>query len=151
MLMYADMRRAADSPKAGHFESHFPHCSLPLLHSRASLVAHCSLRQFLALPQKQPRRCHCSSTDINTNAACHCCLQDLHGGVLLKVSSAAEDEFVRLNLLWTGFFGETCEPGALSYCMTHTCCCCHLCRIATHAAIKPLQAVSRLFSLATQS
>lgn len=140
--MYADMRRAAGSPKAGHFE--FSHCSLPLLHSRASLVAHCSLRQFLALPQKQPRRCHCSSTDMNTNAACHCCLQDLHGGVLLKVSSAAEDEFVRLNLLWTGFFGETCEPGALSY-MLLSCCCCHMCRIATHAAIKPLQVVSHLF------
>jgi hypothetical protein len=48
-------------------------------------------------------------------AACHCCLQDLHGGVLLKISTAAEDDFVRLNLLWTGFFGETCEPDALSY------------------------------------
>lgn len=29
--------------------------------------------------------------------------------MLLKVSSAAEDDFVRLNLLWTGFFGETCK------------------------------------------
>jgi hypothetical protein len=31
------------------------------------------------------------------------------GGQLLKVTSAAEDEFVRLNLLWTGFGGEICE------------------------------------------
>jgi hypothetical protein len=36
-------------------------------------------------------------------------LQELHGGRLLKISSAAEDDFIRLNLLWTGFFGETCE------------------------------------------
>lgn len=37
------------------------------------------------------------------------CVQESHGGQLLKISSAAEDDFVRLNLLWTGFFGETCE------------------------------------------
>lgn len=37
-------------------------------------------------------------------------VQEMHGGALLKISSAAEDDFVRLNLLWTGFFGETCEP-----------------------------------------
>ena len=35
--------------------------------------------------------------------------QDLHGGQLVKISSQAEDDFIRLNLLWTGFFGETCE------------------------------------------
>jgi hypothetical protein len=39
----------------------------------------------------------------------HWCVQELHGGVLLKISSAAEDDFIRLNLLWTGFFGETCK------------------------------------------
>lgn len=36
------------------------------------------------------------------------CMQSI-GGQLLKVTSAAEDEFVRLNLLWTGFGGEICE------------------------------------------
>jgi hypothetical protein len=37
------------------------------------------------------------------------CVQEMHGGQLLKISSQAEDDFVRLNLLWTGFFGETCK------------------------------------------
>lgn len=38
-----------------------------------------------------------------------CCRpQQVHGGRLLKVLSQAEDDFVVKNLLWTGFFGETC-------------------------------------------
>lgn len=44
---------------------------------------------------------------------CCCCfplfVQQVHGGQLLKISSQAEDDFVRFNLLWTGFFGETCK------------------------------------------
>jgi hypothetical protein len=46
--------------------------------------------------------------DVTTGG--HWCVQELHGGVLLKISSAAEDDVIRLNLLWTGFFGETCKP-----------------------------------------
>jgi hypothetical protein len=46
---------------------------------------------------------------LTADVRCACVVQESHGGQLLKVSSAAEDDFVRLNLLWTGFFGETCE------------------------------------------
>lgn len=60
-------------------------------------------------------------SQLAPSLTCYCvrcmlgCLQESHGGVLLKISSAAEDDFVRLNLLWTGFFGETCEGLAVAW------------------------------------
>jgi hypothetical protein len=73
------------------------HCDRDLAVGRRSLQVECSMRQ------------DCLTLSSHVLLSCVYITQEVHGGQLLKISSQAEDDFVRLNLLWTGFFGETCE------------------------------------------